>query len=331
MARDKSRKSAKKLRLQAAKPPLGPQGRQLNYELTKKVVLGTPTVSVGKDFIGPYQLLRLIRAGNATQVWEAVRSGEKKRIALKVLTSRYRTDKQEITQLKHEALIGKQLRHENVIEIYDYYDETGIPLVSMELFHANNVKISIRERRDELLPMMTPLIRQCVLGLKEMHDNGWVHCDVKPDNFLADNDGVVKLIDFSIGRKLKSGGLSGLFGGRPKAIQGTRSYMAPEQIRQKNPDARTDIYGLGCMIFELMSGKLPFTGNSPDQLLKKHLTAAIPSLESCSDASSDFAALVKKMLAKKPDDRFQTMDSFLHSFKQCQMFKSGKRPEGFHR
>ena len=223
------------------------------------------------------------------------------------------------------------MRHKNVIEIYDYYDETGIPLVSMELFHAANVKISIRERRNELLPMMTPLIRQCVLGLKEMHDKGWVHCDVKPDNFLADNDGHVKLIDFSIGRKLKSGGLAGLFGGRPKAIQGTRSYMAPEQIRQKTPDARTDIYGLGCMIFELMSGKLPFTGNSPDQLLKKHLTASVPSLESCSDASGDFAALVKKMLAKKPDDRFQSMADFLGVFERCQMFKSGKRPEGFKR
>ena len=288
-------------------------------------------MSVGKDFIGPYQLLRLIRAGNATQVWEAVRSGEKKRIALKVLTTRFRKDKQEISQLKHEASIGKLLQHENVIEIYDYYDETGIPLVSMELFHAQNIKISIRERRDELLPILTPLIRQCVLGLKEMHDKGWAHCDVKPDNFLADNDGVVKLIDFSIGRKIKSGGLAGLFGGRPKAIQGTRSYMAPEQIRQKNPDARTDIYGLGCMIFELMSGKLPFTGNSPDQLLKKHLTATIPSLESCSDASAEFAALVKKMLAKKPDDRFQSMADFLGVFERCQMFRSGKRPEGFTR
>lgn len=289
-------------------------------------------MSVGKNFIGPYQLLRLIRAGNATQVWEAVRSGEKKRIALKVLTSRFRKDKQEIAQLKLEAQIGKQLRHENVIEIYDYYDETGIPLVSMELFHAQNIKISIRERRDELLPILTPLIRQCILGLKEMHDKGWVHCDVKPDNFLADNDGVVKLIDFSIGRKLKKpGGLAGLFGGKTKAIQGTRSYMAPEQIRQKIPDARTDIYGLGCMVFELMSGKLPFTGNSPDQLLKKHLTASVPSLESCSDASSDFSALVRKMLAKKPDDRFQTMADFLGVFERCQMFRSGKRPEGFRR
>ena len=288
-------------------------------------------MSVGKNFIGPYQLLRLIRAGNAAQVWEAVRTGEKKRIAIKVLTSRFRKDKHEIAQLKHEALIGKQLHHENVIEIFDYYDETGIPLIAMELFHAVNVKISIRERREELLPIMTPLIRQCVLGLKEMHDKGWVHCDVKPDNFLADKDGVVKLIDFSIGRKLKSGGLAGLFSGKPKAIQGTRSYMAPEQIRQKNPDARTDIYGLGCMIFELMSGKLPYTGNSPDQLLSKHLTATIPSLESCSDASSDFALLVKKMLAKKPEKRFQSMADFLGVFERCQMFKSGKRPEGFQR
>lgn len=202
----------------------------------------------------------------------------------------------------------------------------------MELFHANSVKISIREKRDQLLPILTPMIRQCVLGLKEMHDKGWVHCDVKPDNFLADDNGLVKLIDFSIGNKIKkTGGLAGLFNSRPKAVQGTRSYMAPEQIRRKNSDARTDIYGLGCMIFELMSGKLPYTGNSPDQLLKRHLTATIPSLESCSDASTDFSNLVKKMLAKKPEQRFQSMADFLGVFERCQMFRSGKRPEGFRR
>jgi serine/threonine protein kinase len=289
-------------------------------------------VSVGRDFIGPFQLLKLIRAGTTAQVWEALKAGDKTRIALKVLTADYRKDKSEIAQMKHEAAIGKMLDHKNVIRIYDYYDDGGIPLISMELFHAANLKISMRERRDLMVPILSPIIRQCALGLRHLHDKGWVHCDVKPDNFLADDEGVVKLIDFSIGVKLKkSGGLAGIFAGRPKTIKGTRSYMAPEQIRRKQSDKRTDIYGLGCMIFELLSGKTPFTGNTPDELLNRHLTGAIPSLESCSVASKDFSEMVKKMLAKKPEQRFQSMDEFLGHFAKCQMFKSGKRPEGFQR
>jgi serine/threonine protein kinase len=289
-------------------------------------------VSVGRDFIGPFQLLRLVRAGTTTQVWEAVRTGQKERVALKVLTSAFRSDKGEIAQLKHEADIGKELDHRNVIKIFDYHDDAGIPLIAMELFHARNLKISMREQPEKMMPMLSPIIRRCAKGLREMHQKGWVHCDVKPDNFLADDEGQLKLIDFSIGEKIKKkGGLGKLFGGRSKTAKGTRSYMAPEQIRRKNPDARTDIYGLGCMIFELMSGKTPFTGNTPDELLNRHLTATIPSLESCSDASADFAGVVKRMLAKKPDQRYQSMEEFLGVLKRCQIFRPGKRPEGFQR
>ena len=166
-----------------------------------------------------------------------------------------------------------------------------------------------------------------------MHDKGWIHCDVKPDNFLADEQANVKLIDFSIGvRDKKKGGISSLFGGnRPKSIRGTRSYMAPEQIRRKHADARSDIYGLGCVIYELLSGKTPYSANTPDELLQKHLGAPIPNLESCSLASKPFSEMVRKMLAKKPDQRIQSMDDFLHIYESTQMFRPGKRPPGFTR
>lgn len=286
-------------------------------------------MSIGRDFIGPFRLLRLIRAGSTTQVWESVRSGDKERIALKVLLQDYRKDKHEITQLKHESAIGSDLDHENVIKIFGYHDEQGFPLIAMQLFNARNLKIEMRERSEFMMPNMSRIIRFCALGLKHMHDKGWVHCDVKPDNFLADEQANVKLIDFSIGCKIQKGGWASLFTGRPKTIRGTRSYMAPEQIRRKAVDQRTDIYGLGCTIFELMSGKTPFTGNTPDELLQKHLTGAIPSLESCSDATAEFAAMVKRMMAKKPANRFHDMGEFLGVYNKTRMFKAGKRPEGF--
>lgn len=287
-------------------------------------------MSIGRDFIGPFQLLRLIRAGTTTQVWEAVRSGEKERIALKVLMQDYRKDKSEIAQLKHEAAIGGDMNHENVIKIFGYFDTQGFPLISMQLFNARNLKIEMRERPEFMMPNMSLIIRYCAMGLEHMHQKGWVHCDVKPDNFLADEQANVKLIDFSIGCKAKKqGALAKLFAGRPKTIRGTRSYMAPEQIRRRNVSVQTDIYGLGCTVFELMSGKTPFTANTPDELLRKHLNATIPSLESCSDVTPEFADMVKRMMAKNPEDRFKSMTEFLSVFNKTRMFRPGKRPEGF--
>lgn len=179
-----------------------------------------------------------------------------------------------------------------------------------------------------MMPNMSVIIRRCSLGLLHMHDRGWVHCDVKPDNFLADEQSNVKLIDFSIGQKIVKGWKS-WFNFFPKSIRGTRSYIAPEQIRRKKIDQRTDIYGLGCTIFELLGRKVPFTGNSPNELLKKHLTGSIPSLEACSDVTPEFAAIVRKMMAKNPNDRYQNLAQFLDVFEKTSMFKPGKRPEGF--
>ena len=290
-------------------------------------------MSIGRDFIGPFQLLRLIRAGTTTQVWEALRSGEKERIALKVLMRDFRTDKNEIGQLKHEALVGESLNHPNVIKIFGYHEDQGYPLVAMQLFNAKNLKLELRDRPEFTIANISPIIRCCAMGLEHMHQQGWVHCDVKPDNFLADEQANVKLIDFSIALKLKKpGGLSALLGGaKTKTVRGTRSYMAPEQIRRKYPDARADVYGFGCMVFELLAGKAPYTANSPDELLQKHLNAPLPSLEAFSDASNEFSELVKKMIAKKPENRLQSMTEFLTAFEQVQIFRSGKRPAGFRR
>lgn len=290
-------------------------------------------MSIGRDFIGPFQLLRLIRAGTTASVWEAVRTGEKERIALKVLMEKYRKDKEAIAQLKHEAIVGQELTHPSIIKIFGYHEDQGFPLISMQLFNSKNLKLEMRERPEFMKSNLSTIIRSCAKGLEHLHQKGWIHCDIKPDNFLADEQANVKLIDFSIALKAKkSGGLASILGGgKVKTIRGTRSYISPEQIRKAYPDARADIYGFGCMLFELLSGKLPFAGNSPEDLLQKHLTAALPTLESCSDASPDFAILVRRMMAKKPEDRIQTMTEFLSIYEKIEIFKPGKRPPGFRR
>ena len=138
----------------------------------------------------------------------------------------------------------------------------------------------------------------------------------------------MKLIDFSIAEKMrKKGGLSGLFGSRKsKVIRGTRSYMAPEQIRRQPVDPRSDIYSFGCVIYELMAGRPPFTASTPDELLNKHLYMAPAGLMALSGATEELAQLVAKLLAKKPEDRHQSIDDFLYEFKSVGLFRAGKRP-----
>ena len=135
----------------------------------------------------------------------------------------------------------------------------------------------------------------------------------------------VKLIDFAITEKQKRG-LGRFLGGRSK-VQGTRSYMAPEQIRGTAIDVRTDIYSFGCMLHELIGGKPPFTAGSPDELLGKHLSLSAPSLLAANNKiTTDLAELVATMLAKKRDDRPDSMTEFLRRLRAMRFFRTRPKP-----
>ncbi|MEZ6089106.1 MAG: serine/threonine-protein kinase [Pirellulaceae bacterium] len=227
-----------------------------------------------RDFFGPYRLTRLIRLGSKCQIWEAIKESDRTRYALKVLRDEFAGDKAEMAGLKTEFDVAQQIKGSpRIINIHEYVADGRSVYLVLELFSELNMKQALRHGPDSLAYMLNKIIEQSAEGLYHMHSKGWLHCDVKPDNFLVSPEGVVKLIDFQISQKKKTG-LSKLFGS--KVIQGTRSYMAPEQIRGKNMDERTDVYSYGCVLFEAATGKPPFTGETPDDLLNKHLSAPIP-------------------------------------------------------
>jgi serine/threonine protein kinase len=155
--------------------------------------------------------------------------------------------------------------------------------------------------------------------LGHVHEQGWVHRDIKPDNFLISPEDDVKLIDFALAEKKKTG-LAKLFG-RSK-VQGTRSYMSPEQIRGQALDHRADIYSFGCTIFEALAGRPPFTGTSTDDLLNKHLRNQPPSLEASNrNVSTEFSNLIKRMLAKEREERPQSLTEFLRDMMSVRVLK----------
>lgn len=280
-----------------------------------------------RDFLGPYRLTRLIRVGSTAEVWEAIDEGNKERFALKVLKQSLSANKSEIALLKHEFAVAKTLSSPRIIKILEYREDSARPMLVLELFSELNMKQALRRGPDSLAFMLDQIVEQSAEGLYYMHTKNWIHLDIKPDNFLVSRDGTVKLIDFTIAQKKKTG-LSKLFH-REKVAKGTRSYMAPEQIRRKVCDERTDVYAFGCVLFELCTGRPPYTGDSPNDLLNKHISASIPSpIPFNSNVTREFANLVKSMMAKKAENRPQSMWEFLKTFRSIEIFnKRPRKPE----
>ena len=168
----------------------------------------------------------------------------------------------------------------------------------LELFKTLNLKQQIISGGNKkLFHRAKEILTEAAAGLAHLHEKGWVHRDIKPDNFLVNDENIVKLIDFNLAQK-PAGGLGKLFGAKTK-VQGTHSYMAPEQIRGQPLDARADVYSFGCMIYEFFAGKTPFTANSPTELLQRHLTSKPPDLTVVDkNITPEFSKYVQSMMAK---------------------------------
>lgn len=275
--------------------------------------------------IGSYRLLNPVMTGRTSQVWEAIHDVRQERFAIKILLSNYRKDRDQVAFLKHEFLVGSNLNYPKIIKVHEIGVHQGTPYIVMEYFPWPNLKQHVQSGVEKLAHALPKIVLQAAQALGYMHQNGWVHRDVKPDNFLLSRKIDLRLIDFALAVRIKRG-LARLLAGKTK-VQGTRSYMSPEQIRCQPLDQRADIYSFGCMLHELTYGKPPFTGISSNELLNKHLKSPPPPLEALNhNVTPEFAALVRRMLAKKADQRPESMDIFLREFAALSIFKERPKP-----
>jgi eukaryotic-like serine/threonine-protein kinase len=254
-------------------------------------------------------------------VWEAENEADGKKYALKVLQPNFKKNAEELGFLRHEFDVANPFRHPNVIRIYELNLKSELPFLVLELFDNPNMKIALRQGTQTMSRIAHNIVAQAAEGLFYIHEQGWIHRDVKPDNFLVSPEGDVKVIDFSIAQRKSTGLNLGRFFRKAK-IQGTRSYMSPEQIRGEGLDARADVYSFGCVLFELLGGKAAYTGSTPDELLEKHLKAQVPSLLAVNpDITPEAASLVSRMMHKERKGRPDSMWEFLKELRQIKLFK----------
>ncbi len=277
-------------------------------------------MSAGREFVGPYRMFHLIRAGALFEIWAVRPVAETTAFAMKWLPPGRHHTRENIANLKHEFEVGKTLDHPSIIKTYDYGAGKDGAYMVMELFKTPNLKQQIHDHLANLHWRLDKVLVESAEALEYMHQQGWVHRDIKPDNFLVNDENHIRLIDFNLARRIKKG-LGKLFGGKG-SIQGTYSYMAPEQIRGQVVDERADIYSFGCMVYELISGKLPFSGSNPNDLLNKHLRTRPTQLSVLNkNVHADFESLVHRMLAKDPKERPESLKEIIRELKAGRAFQ----------
>ncbi len=283
-------------------------------------------MSINAGLLGPYRLLNIVNTGQSSRIWQAYHDGEDKFYAVKALLDQYRKSREYVHLLRWEYMVGSKISHDRIIRMQQFGTERGTPYLAMEWFSAPNMKQWIRQGFENIGYMIPKVALQAAEAVAHFNSHGWVHRDVKPDNFLITPEGDVKLIDFALAQRA-SGGLGRLFSRRSRIVQGTRSYMSPEQIRGEPLDSRADLYSLGCTLFELVGGRPPYTGASANDLLVKHLRASPPTVQALNhEATPEFSDLLRQALSKKPSSRLNSTEDFYSQLRGISILRAMPAP-----
>jgi len=258
---------------------------------------------IGTLFDGRYQVVRKLGAGGMANVYLAEDQELGRRVAIKILNDRHANDEQFVERFRREAKNAAALSHPNIVSIYDRGEAEGTYYIAMEFLEGRSLKELIVQRGPAPVTVSVEYARQILSALRFAHRHGIVHRDIKPHNVLVDSEGRVKVTDFGIARA----GVSEMT--EAGSIVGTAQYLSPEQARGTDVDQRSDLYSLGIVLYELLTGTLPFTGDTPVEIAMKHLST-VPEAPSARrpEVPRDLDLIVTRALAKDPRDRYQSAE-----------------------
>jgi serine/threonine protein kinase/Tfp pilus assembly protein PilF len=266
--------------------------------------LETPTeeLATGSTFAGRYQIVTELGKGGMGRVYRVIDKKTAEEIALKLIKPEIARDKMTIERFSNELKMARKIAHRNVCKMYYLGEEDGAHYITMEYVPGEDLKSMIRMSGQLSVGTAIKVAKQVCEGLEEAHRLGVIHRDLKPSNIMIDKEGNAKIMDFGIARSLHAKGITGA-----GVMIGTPEYMSPEQVEGREVDQRSDIYSLGIILYEIVTGRVPFEGDTPFTIGIKH-KSEIPKNPNEINAQipEDLCRLILRCLEKEKEKRYQT-------------------------
>ncbi|MCX6577171.1 MAG: serine/threonine protein kinase [Candidatus Aminicenantes bacterium] len=269
---------------------------------TETIRTSVRDIERGSFIFGRYEVVEEIGSGGMGKVYRVFDKKIHEMVALKLIRPEIGTDKEIVERFSQELKTARKIAHRNVCRMFDIGEEAGTHFITMEYVTGEDLRSLIKRIGQLTIGKTIDIAKQICEGLAEAHAMGIVHRDLKPQNIMIDREGKPKIMDFGIARFFRTKGVT-----IPGTIIGTPEYMSPEQAEGKEVDQRSDLYSLGIILFEALTGKVPFEGDTPLSIALKHKTELPPDPRKLnSQIPEDLNSLVLKCLEKDKGKRYQT-------------------------
>ena len=267
----------------------------------------------GQKINDRYQIIKTIGEGGMANVYLAYDTILDRNVAVKVLRGDLATDEKFVRRFQREALSASSLSHPNIVEVYDVGEDNGLYYIVMEYIEGKHLKQLLKKRGSLTVREVVDIMLQLTDGMSAAHDSYIIHRDIKPQNIMILENGLIKITDFGIAMALNATQLT-----QTNSVMGSVHYLPPEQACGKGATIQSDVYSMGVLMYELLTGSVPFKGDNAVEIALKHIKETIPNVREINDEiPMSVANIVKRATAKNLKNRYQDAREMHEDLKTC--------------